>query len=323
MSEPIGLILDVDTGVDDAMALALAARSPAVNLLAVTTVAGNVTLPHTTENTLRVLAHLGRADVPVHKGFSRPLARPLHQAQHVHGQTGLGTLRLPPAPRAARKPSAPEFLVETIMAAPGTIMLACVGPLTNLAAAIAIEPTLPNALKRLVIMGGSLGSGNVTPAAEFNIYVDPDAAAQVFAACELTMVGLDVTEQTTLSRAAWDRLARAETAAGELVYGVCAQSFLDRGLSDVQLHDPLAVGVAIDPSLCSTKRGIVNVETASASRAGQTTLDERADGPHAVCMTVDTSRFLDLFSQVLSAEANAESRPRRAERLRAIRYLPR
>ncbi len=228
MAEALPIILDVDTGIDDALALALAVRSPAVDLRAVTTVAGNVGLPLTTENSRRVLAHLGATDVPVHKGFSRPLARPLHDAQHFHGRSGLGTLELPPATRLLDKPSAPEFLVEAILDAPGTITLVCVGPLTNLAAAIALEPELPGALKRLVIMGGSLGRGNVTPYAEFNIYVDPEAAAQVFAACPLTMVGLDVTERTILSRAAWEGLRETDTLTGRLVYGACEHSFLVR-----------------------------------------------------------------------------------------------
>ncbi len=299
MAEALPIILDVDTGIDDALALALAVRSPAVDLRAVTTVAGNVGLPLTTENSRRVLAHLDATDVPVHKGFSRPLARPLHDAQHFHGRSGLGTLELPPATRPLDKPSAPEFLVEAILDAPGTITLVCVGPLTNLAAAIALEPELPGALKRLVIMGGSLGRGNVTPYAEFNIYVDPEAAAQVFAACPLTMVGLDVTERTILSRAAWEGLRETDTLTGRLVYGACEHSFLVRQDEGVQLHDPLAVGVALDPSFCTVKQGIVTVETVTAWCAGRTTLQERSDGPHAVCTDVDADRFLRVFFDTL------------------------
>lgn len=299
MNDALKMILDVDTGVDDALALALAARAPAVNLLAATTVAGNVTLPHTTENTRRVLAFLGAGDVPVHRGFSRPLARPLHQAQHVHGETGLGTLQLPPAAGPLRKPSAPEFLVETIMAAPGAITLVCVGPLTNLAAAIALEPDLPGALRRLVVMGGALQRGNVTPHAEFNIFVDPEAAAQVFAACALTMVGLDVTERTTLARRDWEPLRDVDTPAARLVYGVCEQTFRDLGQDAVQLHDPLAVGVAIDPSFCHAKRGHLSVETAADWCAGRTTFAEDAAGPHEVCVGVDAPRFLDFYFRTL------------------------
>lgn len=303
VDDVLPLILDVDTGVDDALALALAAHAPGVDLLAATTVAGNVTLPQTTENTRRVLAFLGAGDVPVHRGFSRPLARPLHQAQHVHGQTGLGTLRLPAASRPVRKPAAPEFLVDTIMAAPGTITLVCVGPLTNLAAAIALEPDLPGALRRLVVMGGTLQHGNVTPHAEFNIFVDPEAAAQVFAACTLTLVGLDVTERTTLARREWERLRGLDTPAARLVHGVCEQTFHDLQKDVVQLHDPLAVGMAIDPSFCVTKRGRLSVETAVAWCAGRTTFEEDTAGPHEVCVAVDVPRFLDFFFRTLGLPA--------------------
>jgi inosine-uridine nucleoside N-ribohydrolase len=168
-----------------------------------------------------------------------------------------------------------------------------------LAAAIALEPGVPGALKRLVIMGGSLGRGNVTPYAEFNIYVDPEAAAQVFAACPLTMVGLDVTERTILARAAWEGLRETDTSTGRLVYGACEHSFLVRQDEGVQLHDPLAVGVALDPSLCTVKRGTVSVETATAWCAGRTTLQERSDGPHAVCTDVDADRFRRFFFDTL------------------------
>lgn len=297
MSEPLRVILDVDTGIDDAMALALAARSPAIELLAVTTVAGNVPLAETTENTRRVLTHLGAA-VPVHRGLSRPLVRPPLHARHVHGAGGLGNLALPDPARPLAKPSAPEFLVESALAAPGEITAICVGPLTNLAVAIALEPALPAALRRLVIMGGALGRGNVTPDAEFNIHVDPDAAAQVFAACRLTMVGLDVTERTTLTRAAWARLAPLDSPAARLVHGVSAHRFAEQGLSEEHLHDPLAVGVAIDPSLCRTRRGTLAVETAG-PRAGRTTLREAPNGPHEACVAVDAPRFLDLFARAL------------------------
>jgi inosine-uridine nucleoside N-ribohydrolase len=299
VAERLRAILDVDTGVDDALALALAVRSPQVELLAVTTVAGNVPLPATTENTRRVLAHLDAARVPVHRGFSRPLARPLTIASHVHGETGLGDLELPPSPGETSKPSAPEFLVERITAAPGEITLICTGPLTNLAAAIALEPSLPAALRRLVLMGGSLGRGNVTPYAEFNIYVDPEAAAQVFAACPLTMVGLDVTERTLLTRAAWERLAGVDSPTGRLVHGVAGQGFREKGWEGMELHDPLAVGVALEPTLCTIRRGRLKVETATAWCAGQTTFAEDLEGPHEVCVEVDAPRFLRLFADTL------------------------
>ncbi len=302
-TERLRLILDVDTGTDDAMALAFAVRSPAAELVAATTVAGNVPLPLTFENTRRVLHHLGAGDVPVHRGFGRPLVRPPLDARHVHGESGLGELVLPPAARGADRPSAPDLLVERITAAPGEITLVCVGPLTNLAAAIALEPALPEAIGRLVVMGGALGRGNVTPHAEFNIHVDPEAAAQVFAACRLTLVGLDVTERAALTRAGWERLAGLDTPEGRLVYGVNAGRFREPDRNESYLHDPLAVGVALDPSLCERRRGVLTVDTGDSPTAGRVMLEERADGPHEVCVGVDTPRFLDHFARALGLPA--------------------
>ncbi len=315
MVGPLRAILDVDTGVDDAMALALAVRAAGLDLVAVTTVAGNVGLANTTENTRRVLAFLGAGEVPVHRGLSRPLSRPVFDAAHVHGDAGLGSLELPPAPGAASYPSAPQLLVDAIMAAPGTITLICTGPLTNLASAIALEPALPDAVGALVVMGGSLGSGNATPHAEFNIYADPEAAAQVFAAfsngadgargrgaagaSRLTMVGLDVTNHTFLDRAMRESLADHASPEARLVYGVTAEGFLSRDWELFHLHDPLAVGVALDPTLCTMRRGTLVVETTDVERAGRTTLREEADGPHLACVGVDAPRFLALFADTL------------------------
>jgi inosine-uridine nucleoside N-ribohydrolase len=304
VAEPLRVILDVDTGVDDAMALALAVRLPGVELVAVTTVAGNVGIEHTTRNTRRVLAHLGAGQVPIHRGLSRPLAGNAIDARHVHGDSGLGDLELPEPAGAStlRRPFAPEALVDMISAEPGAITLVCTGPLTNLAGAIALDPELPGRIGRLVVMGGSLGRGNVTPYAEFNIAADPEAAAQVFAACSLEMVGLDVTHQVNFTYAGWERLTGVDRPEAILVHGASAQYFGrggDEGQRVVHLHDPLAVGVALDPTLCTMKRGTVKVETATAWCAGRTTLDERADGPHAVCVEVDAPRFLRLFADTL------------------------
>ena len=294
------IILDVDTGTDDAIAIGLGVRSPLIDLVAVTTVAGNVILPFTTYNTLRVLHHMGATDTPVHAGFSRPLARPLHDASDVHGNSGLGSLVLPESPAKTHYPSAPQLIVDRLTAEPGAITLVFVGPLTNLAAAIALEPRLPELMAGLVIMGGALGPGNVTPYAEFNIYADPEAAAQVFAACPLTMVGLDVSHQTILRKSVWEALAAIDTPASVLVRGAAADHFERRGKEGMYLHDPLALMVALDPSLCEMKRGLVKVEVATAWCAGQTILTESVDGPHQVCVGVDAPRALQMMSEILS-----------------------
>jgi inosine-uridine nucleoside N-ribohydrolase len=303
---PRRIILDVDTGTDDAIALGLAVRSPAIDLVAVTTVAGNVVLPITTYNTLRVLHLLGATDIPVHAGFSRPLARPLHDASDVHGNSGLGSLVLPESPARPRYPSAPQLIVDRLTAEPGAITLVCVGPLTNLAAAIALEPRLPELMAELIVMGGSLGPGNVTPYAEFNIFCDPEAAAQVFAACPLTMVGLDVSHQTSLNRAAWEGLAALDSPEATLVRGAAADHFHRRGKEGMYLHDPLALAMTLDPTLCEKKRGRVKVETATDWCAGQTSLTAFEDGPHQVCVGVDAPRALKLMSEILSLPLAAE-----------------
>jgi len=300
MPDVTRVILDLDTGTDDALALAFAVRSSQLDIVAVTTVAGNVGVADTTENTLRVLSYLGAGHVPVHRGLSRPLVRRHQDAGYFHGERGLGGLKLPPSSATAVSPSAPQLLVDRIMAAPGQITLIATGPLTNLASAIALEPGLPAALGNLVVMGGALSGGNVTPFAEYNIFVDPEAAAQVIAACRLTMVGLDVTRQTAITRPMRDLLAPLDTETARLVYGVTAEA-LERGVWDVfHLHDPLAVGVAIDPTLCTVRTGTVTVETASAERTGQTTFQPEAAGAHQVCVDVDAPRFLSLLAGALS-----------------------
>lgn len=308
MTGSLRIILDVDTGVDDAMALALALRLPAVELVAVTTVAGNVGIANTTANTRRVLAYLGAGTIPIHRGLSRPLAGGAIAATDVHGESGLGALVLPEAARdPERRPFAPEALVDLISAAPGAITLICTGPLTNLAAAIALEPELPSRIGRLVIMGGSLGRGNITPYAEFNIAADAEAAAQVFASCALTMVGLDVTMQTRLVHEGWSRLAGQDSHEATLIRDSTAHFFGEGASGAAYLHDPLAVGVAYDPTLCTTRRGTVKVETATPSCAGRTTLTEREGGPHEVCVGVDAPRFLRLFGAALGLPQLAEA----------------
>lgn len=301
MTERLRVILDVDTGVDDAMALALVTRLPEIDLVAVTTVAGNVGIENTTANTWRVLDYLGAGDVPIYRGFSRPLAGKIVWAADIHGESGIGGLLLPePSSKAQlRRPFAPEAIVDLVDAEPGELTLIFTGPLTNLAAAIALDPTLPAKYRRLVVMGGSLGRGNITPFAEFNINADPESAAQVFDTCALTMVGLDVTQQVTLTRELCSKLEGLTTPEATIVREATAHFFRAGAVGSPHLHDPLAVGVAHDPALCTTKRGRVKVETATAWCAGRTALEESADGPHEVCVTVESARFLDRFAERL------------------------
>jgi len=300
MTERQPLILDVDTGIDDAAALALAVNSPEIELLAVATVAGNVDITQTTDNTLRVLAWLGAAEVPVHRGASRPLIKPHQDAAFVHGTNGLGNATFPESDAGIGKDRGPAAIVRLAMARPGEITLVCVGPLTNLAIALNVEPTLVSLLKRVVIMGGSFfNPGNITPFAEFNIFVDPEAAAQVFCAgfAEITLVGLDASHQTTLTRDEWDSASRQENEPASLLSRVYAQSFTTRGKSDCYLHDPLALAIAVDPTLAGYATGQASVELDS-DRRGQTTLNEGA-GCAKVAKTVDVERFKAFFADRL------------------------
>lgn len=302
MSTRAPYILDCDTGIDDAAALALAARSPEVELLAVTTVAGNVPVSQTTENSLRVLSYLGSAEAPVHRGASRPIVREPRHATHVHGSNGLGGVELAASGRSIGPDRGPAAIVRLAMGRPGEITLVCVGPLTNLAIALNVEPELVRLLKRVVIMGGAFfNRGNITPHAEFNIFVDPEAAVQVFSAPfnDLTVVGLDVSHQTALPPAVWESAAGSADPAGRLLHQVYAESFSGRQARvDCYLHDPLAFAIAIDPTLAGYETGEVAIET-SDDRRGMTAVRSTGRGAR-IARTVDVERFLAMFSTRLS-----------------------
>ena len=302
--EPIRAILDVDTGVDDAMAIALAVAAPTIDLVAVTTVAGNVELEHTTRNTLRVLDFIGARHIPVYRGMSRPLDRPLHNAAHIHGTDGLGGADIPEATRTVEALSAPQFLIDAARQSPEQLTFIFVGPLTNLAVAVALEPELPRLVKRLVIMGGAFRMpGNTTATAEFNIFADPEAAAQVLAAgFNATWVGLDVTTKAVFARAQWDVLADATMPNAQIVRKAGAQMFVTFNRPVFQLHDPLAVAVAADPTLVDAPEEVVMIETGGAYSAGQTIIQRpgREDGFRTtVAKSVDTERFGAFFADTL------------------------
>ncbi len=303
--DTIRAILDVDTGLDDAMAIALAVSAPTVELLGISTVAGNVGVRYTTRNTLRVLHHLGATDIPVYKGMSRPLDRPAMDAAWVHGKDGLGGAPLPEPTTQPHATSAPQFLADAARRYPGELTYIFVGPLTNLAVAVALEPELPRLVKRLVIMGGAFRvHGNDTPVAEYNIAADPQAAAQVLAAgFDAIWVGLDVTTQTVLSRAAWDALADATDPRAQLVRMAARYNFVERGRDEFQLHDPLAVGVAMDPTLVDAPEEAMAIEAAHSMSAGLTVIEQRPRPSSwqrtRVARTVDAARFGTLFADTL------------------------
>ena len=297
----VPLILDVDTGVDDALALALAVCWSRVELVAVTTVAGNVDVGLATSNTLTVLDWFGATEVPVHRGASRPLARPLITATHFHGEDGLGDAKLPPSRREIGPDRGPAAMIRLARARPGELTLVCVGPLTNLAIALNVEPSLPELVAGVVLMGGAYWvPGNITPEAEFNILVDPDAAAQVFEAAphfrHLTAIGLDVSHQTSLTRRDWEASRAATDHAGGLLARIAHRSFEHRRQPEFHLHDPLALAVAVDPSLVECEHASVEVALEGESR-GRTR--PTGPGPVRVARSVDAARFLHLFRATL------------------------
>jgi inosine-uridine nucleoside N-ribohydrolase len=293
------LILDVDTGVDDALALALAVRSPDAELVAVTTVAGNIDVSRATSNSLAVLDWLGATTVPVHRGASRPLVRPNEDATHIHGTDGLGNAGLPASDRSIGADRGPAAIIRLARARPGELTLVCLGPLTNLAIALNVEPGLPGLLKQVVIMGGAFFvGGNVTRWAEYNIYADPESAAQVLATPfpRAIVVGLDVTHQTALRRSVWAASgARSETAA-QLTFKVSRETFEDQGNDRMFLHDPLAVAVALDAGLVECERRGVTVQCEGEQR-GATRVD--GEGSLEIARRIDALGFLARFETVL------------------------
>jgi inosine-uridine nucleoside N-ribohydrolase len=275
---PTPVILDVDPGHDDAVALMLACGHPGLDLLAVTTVAGNVPLEKTTRNALRVLSLVGCTDVPVGAGASEPLARPLHTAEDIHGKSGLdGPEEIPESTFEPDERGAVELIAATLRASPEPVTLVPVGPLTNIATFLREHPELRDRIARISLMGGSIGLGNTTPAAEFNIYVDPEAAREVFeSGLPITMSGLDVTHQADAGPDERERL-RATGRVGGVVAG-----FLDYfaatyervfGFDAPPLHDPVAVAAVLEPGLLKTRPMRVDIECESDLTRGETVCD--------------------------------------------------
>jgi inosine-uridine nucleoside N-ribohydrolase len=264
------ILLDCDPGHDDAIALLLALASPELELLGVTTVAGNQTLEKTTANAIRVLEYVGRDDVPVAAGAERPLVREPYVAAYVHGETGLDGPDLPPPRGAPVAQHAVDFLAERI--GPGVVLVP-IGPLTNVALLLARYPE--RRPDRIVLMGGAIAEGNVTPAAEFNIWADPEAAARVFTSgIDLTMVGLDVTHKALFTARHAERLeGRAATMVRELLefYGRFHAEVY--GFEGSPIHDALAVAQVFRPELVETKERGVKIDTESELSRGRTLVD--------------------------------------------------
>lgn len=311
---PHRIILDCDPGQDDALAILLALASPEeIEVLAITTVAGNVPLARTTRNALQVVSLAGRRDVPVHAGCARPILRPLETAEYVHGETGLNGAILPEPTIELARGHAVDVIVETLLREPpGTVSLCPTGPLTNVALAMIKEPRIVPRIREIVLMGGAIELGNVTPAAEFNIYVDPHAASVVFeSGAPIVMMGLDVTHKALVTE---ERLARIK-AIGTPVAEACAGllDFFNRYDRDryhtpgAPLHDPCVIAWLLRPELFKGKRCRVEIETEGARTIGRTVVDwwHRIDQPerpaNALVMSdIDADGFFALLTERLA-----------------------
>jgi len=275
------VIFDTDPGQDDAVAILTALASPdEVDILGIVTVAGNIPLHHTTRNALRLLELAGRTEVPVHAGCERPMLRNLVTAEHVHGPTGLDGPDLPEPTLTARDGHGVDFLIETIRAHPaGTIRLLALGPLTNVAIAMTKAPDIAARLKDIVLMGGGcFEAGNITPAAEFNIFVDPEAAAIVFASgAAITVLPLDVTHQMRSTRAriaAFGDLGNRSGAAVAAMLGFSARFDVEKyGWEGAPLHDPCVTTFVLKPEIFTGRSVNVAIETASPLTRGMTVCD--------------------------------------------------
>lgn len=282
------VVLDVDPGVDDALAMLLALRSPELEVVGIATVAGNVPVAQGTRNALAVLEQAGFPDVPVYQGAERPLCRRLTTATFFHGAGGLGNTNFPTPSAAPQAAKAVDFLCQVARQSEPVGLIA-LGPLTNLALACQRDPDWPRRVHRIVMMGGTVAApGNVTPVAEANVYTDPEAAAIVLTSgAPITLVGLDVTSKATVSAADLERAvpasghaaAGAVATVGRELMGYYLRMAEGLGHAQAALHDPLAVAVACRPRLVSTRRLRVEVETEGLLTRGETVawLDERQE----------------------------------------------
>ncbi len=297
------IILDCDPGHDDAIALLLALASPELELIGVTTVSGNQTLDKTTANALRVLEFAGRADIPVHAGADRPFIRRRDVAAHVHGESGLDGPDLPAPTTAVGEQHAVDFIADQIRARDGKLTLVPTGPLTNVALLFALHPdAVPD---RIVLMGGSIGEGNRTPAAEFNIWADPEAAQRVFSAgLDTTMIGLDVTHRALVTSAHTERL-RGAGRIGAMVAEL--MDFYSRfhkvrypDLAGSPMHDPVCIAHLVDADLVVVHDAAIEVDCTTGPSWGRTNVDwrgrEHFGPPNAkVALDLDGARFAELL----------------------------
>jgi inosine-uridine nucleoside N-ribohydrolase len=306
---PTPIIIDCDPGHDDAIALLLAIASPEVELIGVTTVAGNTTIDKTTNNALRILELAGRSDIPVYRGADRPFIRAQDVATHVHGESGLDGPELPPPSTREQELHAVDYLAQEIRARDGKVTLIPTGPLTNIGLLFALHPDVRP--ERIVVMGGAIGEGNRTPAAEFNIWADPEAAQRVFVeGGDTTMIGLDVTHRALITDAHTERM-RGAGRVGKVVAELMdfyARFHKSRypDLEGSPMHDPVCVAHVIDPSLVTVLAAAIEIDCSGGPSWGRTNVDwrnrEHFGEPNAkVGVDIDGERFAALVVDRISS----------------------
>ena len=308
---PRSVIIDTDPSPDDAVAFLVALASPAeLEVLAITTVAGNVPLPFTSKNALKALELADRTEIPVYAGASAPLIRRLITAEHVHGRTGFDGYDLPEPATQLANGFAPEVIVDlTMRRGPGEVTLCCLAPLTNIALALAKEPRLAGHLKEIVIMGGAFSEGgNITPAAEFNIYVDPEAAVRVLeCGAPITMIPLDCTHQALTTPPRLEKLRRIGTPVSEAFYHLLHfnKRFDEQkyGWEGGPLHDATVIAYLLAPELFSGRSVHVAVECASPLTLGMTVVDwwsvSRKTPNLRLLRSIDADGYFDLVIERL------------------------
>ena len=314
------VILDVDTGTDDAVAIMLAALHPDIELIGITTVSGNVAVEYCTDNTLRVLDHIGKSEIPVYEGAEKPIVRPDFPiprsdediASQIHGKS----LPIPKAHSKKADNHAVEYLIETFRAATEPITLVPTAPLTNIAAAINLDPKFVENVPEVVLMGGAHQVGNVTASAEFNIWADPEAASVVFAAGfkNLTMVPLDATHIAYVNREDCERMANLGTPAGEAAAKFTLQRIdveeslnLMKHKGTTPVHDALCIAYLVDNEILSLSPHLVFVETHGELTVGRTVVDTRAvsrdQSNCQVAFDANREKFVEMLIKTFSSHS--------------------
>jgi len=307
MEEKTKIILDCDPGHDDAVAIMLAGKSPKIDLLGISVVAGNQTLDNTQRNALNVVQCLG-LDVPVYAGCGQPMIREKITAGDIHGATGLDGPVFEPLTRELEKEHSVHFIIRTLMESDGDITMVTTGPMTNLGMAMRMEPRIIEKIKRIVLMGGAYTNGNVTPAAEFNIIADADAAHVCFTSGRpITMVGLDVTRKALCYPEIVDRMNKVGNVASKLFVDLmrhfCKSQKEVFGWEGGPLHDPITIAWLIDPTVLTLKPMNAQIDIRSTQSYGRTNcdyfgymgLEPTAD----VAIDIDVEKFWNIIEEGL------------------------